>query len=75
MNKLNLHNPIRETFRLSARGERAPAKARRTAQPVSVTRVHPEVWATALKLADGDALRLEVVSSEEVAVHNSQDWR
>lgn len=33
-------------------------------------KVHPDVWAEALRLADGDAHRIEVHSAESVTVHN-----
>lgn len=39
--------------------------------PVSALRPDPEVWATALREAGGDARRLEVINAHAVVVHNS----
>lgn len=39
---------------------------------VTVTRVHPEVWARALDLAEGDAQRIEVLGPGSVVVRNAR---
>lgn len=48
---------------------------RRPSNPVQTSQVHPLVWEQALKAANNDALRIEVLSEREVIVHNSRDWR
>jgi len=50
---------------------RGPDKSSRKVQ--IVRQVDPQVWKTALGLADGDAKRLVVRSSTEVVVKNSRD--
>lgn len=47
---------------------RAPAK-------LETVQVHPEVWATALELAGGDASRLQVQGPTEVIVANRSSRR
>jgi hypothetical protein len=49
-----------------------PQRASRKAPRFEVTyvRVHPRVWKTALRLADGAPERLEVLSPTQVLVHN-----
>ena len=37
-------------------------------------RVHPNVWAIALKAANGDAHRIEIHSETDITVHNSRVW-
>lgn len=37
---------------------------------VRVTKVHPEVWTTAMRLAKGDRKRISVQSADEVIVGN-----
>lgn len=37
--------------------------------------VNPSVWADALRQADGEAARIEIVSPTSVVVHNRADWR
>lgn len=48
---------------------------REPTEPVPVTTVNPSVWADALRQADGDAARIEIVSPTSVVVHNRSDWR
>jgi hypothetical protein len=40
-----------------------------------VIKVHKTAAAEALKQADGDPLRIEVISETEVRVHNNRNWR
>lgn len=40
------------------------------ASPVTIIKIHKGVWEKALKIAGGDRQRIEVVSPEEVIVHN-----
>jgi len=40
------------------------------AGPVTTTHVHPDAWQVAMELADRDRRRIEVVSVDEVIVHN-----
>jgi hypothetical protein len=55
----------------------APARRRRPAPaPVATTRVHPDVLATALRLADGDHARLSIDTRDgSVTVHNNNRGR
>jgi hypothetical protein len=46
---------------------RAP---RGPSSPLTVIRVDPEVWEAALRLADGEASRIQVHSDTNVTVHN-----
>ena len=73
--QFKLSNPIRESFRVSDRDhtQRRTVSAR-SSQPTTIT-VDPAVWATALKLADGDALRIEVLSATDVVVRNGRSRR
>ena len=48
---------------------------RESTEPVPATTVNPSVWADALRQADGDAARIEIVSPTSVVVHNRADWR
>jgi hypothetical protein len=48
---------------------------RESTEPVPAITVNPSVWADALRQADGDAARIEVVSATSVVVHNRSDWR
>jgi hypothetical protein len=43
---------------------------RRPAEPVEVTRVHPDAWALAVELADGDIRRLRVIDARTVLIRN-----
>lgn len=45
-------------------------KGRHRAQPVTVTKVEPRIWATALKLAKGDTSRIQVEGATSVVVRN-----
>lgn len=73
--KFQLSNPIRDSFRVSSRDvAEKPHKARRGGG-IHTVRVNPEVWAVALTLAAGDALRIEVHSADDVTVHNTRRWR
>ena len=60
-----------EDFRIAERAmvARRPRKATQNG-PVNVIRVHPEVWAIAFDLAEGDTGRLVVTSANEVVVTN-----
>jgi hypothetical protein len=53
------------------------ARRRPQSDDVEVTRVHPEVLAKAIELADGDTRRIEFHSGDgtQLTVHNSPDWR
>lgn len=33
------------------------------------------VWATARRLANGDARRIQIIKSDVVVVHNNADWK
>lgn len=48
---------------------------RESTEPAPATTVNPSVWADALRQADGDATRIEIVSPTSVVVHNRSDWR
>lgn len=64
---------VRPTFTLhrDAAGVRRQERAAGpSCGPVSSVRVDPRVWSVAMDLCGGDPLRLEVVSSTEVVVHN-----
>lgn len=66
-------NPIREEFRVSNRRRLTWSSNRtekRTTHPVIVTQVDTRVWKTAMKLADNDSRRIQIVSKEEVIVRN-----
>lgn len=45
-----------------------PRARARASSGLRALRVDPEVWATALRLAGGDALRIDVTSSTQVTV-------
>jgi hypothetical protein len=45
-------------------------KPQRKAEPVTVTRVDPQVMAQALDMANGDASRLRVIDANTVIVKN-----
>lgn len=38
-------------------------------------RVHQLVWAKAMEIAEANAHRIEVHSSESVTIHNNVNWR
>ncbi len=46
------------------------ARSPRDRYPVTVTRAHPEAWATAIAIAHGDRSRLRVVDTSTVVVVN-----
>ncbi len=56
---------------VDTRKERRPG---RKTPKVSVIRVDPRVWKVALRLAKGDAKRIQVRNAEAVTVHNNADW-
>jgi hypothetical protein len=67
---------------VSAPPEPAPPPVRRrqrasTPRPSSVTSitVNKKVWKDALRRADGDITRIQVLSEEGVIVHNNGNWR
>lgn len=68
---------IRDEFQVSADAvvvrRRVP---RRKGQPqeYKFIRVDPDVWARVMVLAKGDTRRIQVVSAEEVFVHNNERW-
>lgn len=72
-------NPVRPSFKLSGGSKREGVfiekKLNRLNHPVRVIRVNYRVWEQAIALADGDALRIEVISPDEVLVHNKREWR
>ena len=41
----------------------------------TTTRVNPTIWTVAMFKADNDALRIEVLSEDDVIVHNDRNWR
>lgn len=43
---------------------------KKSGHEVSVIKVSPAVWAEALKMADGDARRIEIRGEFDVIVHN-----
>jgi hypothetical protein len=53
------------TKEVSTKGRKRAVEARPRTTRVTVSAVHPEVWVTALRLADGDPRRITVVSSTE----------
>jgi hypothetical protein len=55
---------------------KAIKKPRRKATRAKIMRIKvmPEVWEVALKLAQNNVQRIEVISPEAVVVHNSSDW-
>ena len=57
------------------RRPRRPVRTTAPAGAVDVVRIAPEVWATALDLADGDVARIEIISETAVRVHNGPGWR
>jgi uncharacterized protein YcaQ len=54
----------------SAQRRALRSSGRRQPAPVTVTRPDPDAWALALRLANGDAKRLRVVSPVEIIVAN-----
>ena len=73
--KIKLANQIREEFRISSRDEKKKVHIRTEKPQVNCLRVHSAVWAKAMQLADGDALRICVKSPTEVVVFNNRQWR
>ena len=73
--KFQFSNPVRPSFRVDFREVKRPNRVTTLAAEIQIIRVEPRVWAAAMKLADNDAPRIEVVHSGEVVVHNSRDWR
>lgn len=55
---------------------KAIKRPRKTGRPAKVLRITvvPEVWAVALTLAGGDVKRIQILSNEQVLVHNRSDW-
>lgn len=43
--------------------------------PVTSTIVHPDLWAYALAVTDGNAARVQVHGPLNITIHNSTDWR
>lgn len=62
--------PVREEFKTSLRAGGGAPSTRPRSTRVSTTKVHPPVWRVALRLAEGDGLRIEVVNEREVVVRN-----
>jgi hypothetical protein len=56
--------------RKSGTVERRRRPRRRAAAPAEVTRVHPDVLALALELAEGDIRRIRVVDARTVLIRN-----
>lgn len=50
-----------------------PERQRPRSGPVTVIRVMPELWAHALRTADGDAHRIQIIDSTTVIVHNGRN--
>jgi hypothetical protein len=50
----------------------APRKRARQAAHLDTVRPDPQVWATAMSLADGDARRLETQRDGSVIVHSNR---
>ena len=67
-------NPVRESFRVAG-DTGSPRRAAGRRHAVEVVTVDPRVWRAALELANGDALRIEVVNAEDVIIHNNREWR
>lgn len=66
---------VRKTYATHSRArfgydEVDPKSTRRQRTSVAVIKVNEAVWQTAMDLADGDALRVTVVSETEVIVRN-----
>ena len=78
-NSFKFTNPVRPSFKLSGRSKRevvfVEKKLNRLNHPVRVVRVNHYVWEQAIVLADGDTLRIEVISPDEVLVYNDRGWR
>jgi len=74
MIRFKYSNPVRESFRVAG-DPGSPRRAAGRRHAVEVVTVDPRVWRTALELADGDALRIQVIHAEDVIVHNTRPWR
>lgn len=68
---------IRPEFQLHITAVTVPAKKERKkiSAPINIIAVDRAVWDAAIASADGDALRIEVISSTHVIVHNSRGWK
>ena len=70
---------IRDEFKVHtlAAGRRRRRARTGRGDRVDVMRVHPDVWRTALAIADGDLRRLDVISPTDVRVtnHAARDGR
>ena len=74
MIRFKYSNPVRESFRVAG-DTGSPRRVAGRRHAVETVTVDPRVWAAALMLADGDALRIEVIHAEDVIVHNDRGWR
>lgn len=61
--------PVRPTFKTCVKVA-PPSRGKGRSSPVRTVVVHEMVWKTAMRLAGGDAHRIEVVNEEEVVVRN-----
>lgn len=74
MPKIKLSNPIREEFRISMIPPVKKNKGRKLVHKVVHIRMNPTIWRAAMEIAENDALRIEIISADEVIVHNSRGW-
>jgi hypothetical protein len=58
----------------AAEWRRPVPRGPRISTPITTITVHPEVWAEAMRLADGNASHIQVHSEFNVTVHN-RPWR
>lgn len=54
---------------------RAPRKQQSRSGPVTVITVHADVWEAALRVAEGDPLRIQIIDPTTVIVHNRRTTR
>lgn len=66
---------IREEFRLhgTAGGKRRRPRTRRKGLEVETVQVHPLVWEEAMRRADRDVNRIQIVGPDEVLVTNGRE--
>ena len=65
------NNPVRDEFKVSHRISSPKSRTRRKKNPVMVVRVDSRIWEKAMEIADGDTKRIQILSEEDVIVHNS----
>jgi len=55
--------------------KRERVRSSRSVADNTYVKVHPEVWRLAVKAANNEPWRIEIISETEVYVHNNRDWR